>query len=138
MTESQQDTKFLPSLAPTNHLAVLVDISIFFYLKENEEFVFFKTNCSYISLGLIPLSLHRLNWHRNSEFSCPSPRGISLSTSPSWYTRALKKLCLLYFFPAQGFGEKCLLCKDTKEQNTNQLTLPATKGNIESQRCLDP
>ena len=31
---SQLDPNFLPFLAPTNHLSVLVDISIFFYLKE--------------------------------------------------------------------------------------------------------
>ena len=33
-TGSQQDPNFLPSLAPTNHPSVLVDISIFFDLKE--------------------------------------------------------------------------------------------------------
>ena len=29
-------------------------------------------------------------------------------------------------------GKNCLLCTETKEQNTNQLTLPATQGNRES------
>ena len=33
-TGSQLDPNFLPSLAPTNHPSVLVDISILFYLKE--------------------------------------------------------------------------------------------------------
>ena len=33
-TGSQQDPNFLPSLAPTNHPSVLVDISIFAYPKE--------------------------------------------------------------------------------------------------------
>ena len=36
-TGSQQDPNFLPSLAPTNHPSVLVDISIFFDLKEIKE-----------------------------------------------------------------------------------------------------
>ena len=33
-TGSQLDPNFLPSLAPTNHPSVFVDISILFYLKE--------------------------------------------------------------------------------------------------------
>ena len=56
-TGSQLDPNFLPSLAPTNHPSVLVDISIFFYLKEilNKKL---QTNCLHISLDYIPLSLH--------------------------------------------------------------------------------
>ena len=48
-TGSQLDPNFLPSLAPTNHPSVLVDISIFVYLK---EFVIKKlqTHCLHISL----------------------------------------------------------------------------------------
>ena len=64
-TGSQLDPNFLPSLAPTNHPSVLVDISIFFYLKEtlNKKL---QTNCLHISLDYIPLSLHWLKWHHNS------------------------------------------------------------------------
>ena len=58
-TGSQLDPNFLPSLAPTNHPRVLVDISIFFYLKEtlNKKR---QTSCLRKSLDYIPLSLHWL------------------------------------------------------------------------------
>ena len=36
-TGSQPDPNFFPSLAPTNHPSVLVDISIFVDLKEEEK-----------------------------------------------------------------------------------------------------
>ena len=76
---SQPDPNFLPSLAPTNHPSVLVDISIFFYLKEILKIYIQTVSILVWIIFLCPW----LNWHHNSELSCFSPRGISFSTSPS-------------------------------------------------------
>ena len=114
-TGSQPDPNFLPSLAPTNRPSVFVDISILSYLKEKEEKNYKQTASILVWIKFL---CHWLNWHHNSELSCPSPRGISFSTSPSWDMRALKKPCLLYFLPAQGFGErKKTVCSVQKLRN---------------------
>ena len=63
-----------------------------------------------------------LNWHHNSELSCPSHRGISFSTPPSWDMRALKSL-VFYMFCYNctacnsSFDSRHKIKKDTRKQH---------------------